>query len=618
MSRDVVEQLDEYFTFVDEVQRAVDPHGIVDLFQPAHRVQARQGMSRWWLAGAAAVAAIALLALIPVLLRDDPDVEPIGTPIPTPTATAEPTATPEPIPAPDPGLAIIVDTAGSVLFTHGTTVDSGDDIDPWIRQKVLDEIGSMPELGATVEDRLELLASGGLTVHLSLDPVITTFAARSLGNVPNEFDATSITVDNDTGNIVAAVSRSGSSLGIAQPADSAQLAVFAAAFESGLRSDVQLDGTSPCAIDFDGTTYAFENLGLATGDTGPLWDHIRDHNTCALARLDSGTVSSMLDALTDTTQGSTRPIVDPPRLTALEHAAMMAVIANDGINPGFGLVTEVLNASGDTLFRRTPGEERILDSDTADALIRMGPGTLNPFPTGVGSIGVPVAGIGSNPANTSANWIVATAHDVPPGGDWTGGITSAIWIAHPDGAPMHDLDATNITDDFFATEAFWLLHRRIRKPSTELPAGIGEIQPHGPISDAPLLVTTSINVDEPPGVPRCNTLVPRGVGPPDQGGPVTDAGVHPSPRTALAAFLQPTAKARAAFAENPGAFNAPGVIGDPPVATAGYVELVLPDGSIHYTQPHPRITADFASVALISTRPTTSGWTISQWEAPGC
>lgn len=60
------------------------------------------------------------------------------------------------------------------------------------------------------------------------------------------------------------------------------------------------------------------------------------------------------------------------------------------------------------------------------------------------------------------------------------------------------------------------------------------------------------------------------------------------------------------------------MIGDPPIATSGYFELLLDDGSVHYTQPTAGITADFVSVTLISVTKVDNGWTVTKWEAPGC
>lgn len=107
------------------------------------------------------------------------------------------------------------------------------------------------------------------------------------------------------------------------------------------------------------------------------------------------------------------------------------------------------------------------------------------------------------------------------------------------------------------------------------------------------LVIDSTTIDQTPEVIACNA--PEGVTPPpNQGGVVTDLGIHPSPSAALAAFLT----------REPG---------DPPVADSGYLEMVEPDGSILYG-------IDFGDgfVTLISVIPVDDGWTVDSWEGSGC
>ncbi len=97
-----------------------------------------------------------------------------------------------------------------------------------------------------------------------------------------------------------------------------------------------------------------------------------------------------------------------------------------------------------------------------------------------------------------------------------------------------------------------------------------------------------------PEVIACDGSEDGGTTPPNKGGPVTDAGTHASPAEALEAFV----------AE---------LFSDPPIATSGYTEMSMPDGSIVYGINH-----DGNFVTLITVIPVGNGWTVDAWEASGC
>jgi hypothetical protein len=128
--------------------------------------------------------------------------------------------------------------------------------------------------------------------------------------------------------------------------------------------------------------------------------------------------------------------------------------------------------------------------------------------------------------------------------------------------------------------------------------------------DLPPLVVGTGEADAAPPVIRCQA--PAGVRTPaNQGGPVTDSGVHATPTDALEAFLEGPQVPSAHF-DGPSGRQ----LRQPTIARRGYDEFRLDDGTIAYGK---RFDGDLGSfVVVIRIGRAGDGWSVTSWEGSGC
>lgn len=124
------------------------------------------------------------------------------------------------------------------------------------------------------------------------------------------------------------------------------------------------------------------------------------------------------------------------------------------------------------------------------------------------------------------------------------------------------------------------------------------------------LVVGSRPAEMAPKAGRCR--VPAGIRQtPKRGSQVADGGGYPTPAAALEGFLGGPSAPRH-DAELPSGKTHPQVS----IATRGYEELTLPDGSVAYGY-RPTPTGDFYAT-VIRVRPADAGWAVTAWESSGC
>lgn len=334
------------------------------------------------------------------------------------------------------GPATVVDAVGRSMFLQDSTPTL--DIDPWLSDQIVAEILDMVELGATEQERRDRLDRGALTIQLGLDAGDTAIAEEAIADtidglgMSSEIDIVAVTIDDDTGQILAATSRSGRGLGRAVPAPSVRTAVYAAAIEGGVDIDESVDGRGPCEVVIDGTTVAVENFGGSRGSEASLLSQVTSSNLCALARLEAAHGERARRMLNDTTGVvADGPLVtSPPLLNAAQQAALGAAIANGGHGVDVGLVAVVLDAEGAVLFERSPRPEQVIDADAAEAVAdTLGANVRGGTATGARLEGAAAIGI----TGTVSDFTVASFAGS------AAGRTTAVWMAATDGSPMIDL-----------------------------------------------------------------------------------------------------------------------------------------------------------------------------------
>ena len=112
-----------------------------------------------------------------------------------------------------------------------------------------------------------------------------------------------------------------------------------------------------------------------------------------------------------------------------------------------------------------------------------------------------------------------------------------------------------------------------------------------PFDNGEPLVAQSVDISARPAVGHCTSPVGEAI--PDQGGVAPVDGTFPTPHGALAAFIARYTR----------------------VATRGYIEMRLPDGSYAYGVKGPGLET---FVTLVDVVPDGSQWRVASWEGTGC
>jgi penicillin-binding protein 1A len=318
-------------------------------------------------------------------------------------------------------------------------------------------------LGATEQERANMLYRGGLTIYTTLDPAMQIQAeqARSiLPNTPQGFDAAVVSLDTATGAIRAMVGGRGirhdvpggevnMALVPRQTGSSIKAFILAAAYEAGAQPSDYFSGAVPCTVpDFVNGVQTTKTVRTGYAALGPL----RGPNTwnstdCGFVRLSYalglhrvvGSVYRLARSpyFYEGQPASDRETFQPLPLTAtgnnvmapIDMASGMQTILNQGLHHEPYFVQAIDGPDGKRMYTHQDPGVQVLDTtaaldtiDTLKGVIRYGTGArnLSRFPR-------PAAGkTGTQNENTNS-WFV--------GG--TPQLTTAVWVGDPNGyTPM--------------------------------------------------------------------------------------------------------------------------------------------------------------------------------------
>jgi len=318
-------------------------------------------------------------------------------------------------------------------------------------------------LGATEQERANLLYRGGLRIHTTLDSNMQAQAEAARNILPANmagFDAAMVSLDTTTGAIRVMVG--GRGLRSGEPAGEVNMAlvprqtgsatkafILAAAFQAGAQTNDIINGAQPCTVpDYQNGRRAEKTVKSGYGELGPL----NGRNTwlstdCGFVRL---SYAVGLNRVVDTVYRMARstyfyqgqPLEDrepflPLPLTAtgnnamapIDMAAGMQTITNMGLHHEPYYVESVDLPDGTRFYTHVDPGTQVLDEYAASAtvltlkgVIRRGTGARN-----LRAFSRPATGkTGTQHENTNA-WFV--------GG--TPQLTTAVWVGDPNGyTPM--------------------------------------------------------------------------------------------------------------------------------------------------------------------------------------
>ncbi len=345
--------------------------------------------------------------------------------------------------------------------------------DPLLAEAVRRELLAEPALGATVEERSQRLATGGLRIESSIDPHLQAAATRAVhdGLAPwPGLGGALAAVDPHQGRVRALVSANPPGMenfdlaaqGRRQPGSTFKPLAAIAALEAGLRPGQELAGDGPVEIEYaPGRHWAVDNFGGADHGAVDLEEALASSVNTALAQVAVATgtepivdVARRLGIDVEAAMGSA-PERGPALalgalsrgVSPLEMASAYGVLATGGRRTVPTVATRVTDPHGRELLRREPEPQRVLDPAVAGTMTKMlqeavaeGTGEAAQLPGWK-----PAGKTGTTQENADA-WFVGV---VPT-------LSVATWLGQPDAAqPVRGLTggsaAASVWREFMAT-----------------------------------------------------------------------------------------------------------------------------------------------------------------------
>jgi membrane peptidoglycan carboxypeptidase len=332
-------------------------------------------------------------------------------------------------------------------------------------------------LGTTFQQREAALYRGGLEIHTTLKPTLQQYAEQANRVLPvtqQGFDAAIVSLDTDTGAIVAMVGGRGfvpgesevnMALAPRQTGSSQKIFILAAALQAGASPDDVIDGQRPCVLPNPGEPSEPFEIRDAVG-RGPsslremTWYSIN----CAYARLAQivglNRVVRMTYAMAKSPylyegqlEAERTPLQPFPSLATganpmspLDMASGAQTIANEGLHMEPYYVEYIDDWQGQRVYTHEDPGVQVLDRgvslqevDVLKGVLISGTGRRFP-------LSVPAAGkTGTQQDNTNAWFVGFTPH-----------LTTAVWVGDPDGyTPMinvPEFDQDRVQGGLYPTE----------------------------------------------------------------------------------------------------------------------------------------------------------------------
>ncbi|MEX0660047.1 MAG: transglycosylase domain-containing protein, partial [Egibacteraceae bacterium] len=346
--------------------------------------------------------------------------------------------------------------------------------EPYVVEAVKREFFNNATFGESVEDRIDLLFTGGVEVQTTVDPRLQAVADDVVSaTFPSSEGPTAalVSINPVTGGIVALhggkdfdeVQFDLATQGRRQPGSALKPVTAASALEQGISPDISLAGSGPVTLDVAGAIDPFVADNFAGSNYGRV-----DLRAALVNSVNTAFAELIIQSgVEETIELSRQMGINVERafgpentwgpaivlgglthgVTPLEMASVYAVFANQGIHVQPHLIDRVIDAEGQVLFEREERAEQVLDPAVAAAMVDMltdvvdrGTGTRAQVP------GVDVLGKTGTNANGADAWFVGASSL----------LSTAVWVGHAEGQiPIPDLTGGSIPatiwQEFMAT-----------------------------------------------------------------------------------------------------------------------------------------------------------------------
>jgi penicillin-binding protein 1A len=316
---------------------------------------------------------------------------------------------------------------------------------PYFTDEVRRRLLEMPALGSTPEERLELLLTGGLTIHTTLDPLLQATAEAAVSSVlpADGPDAALVAIDPRTGHVKAIVGGRDfydasdpisqfnlATQGRRQAGSAFKPFALAAALEAGHDLDfTRFPGGREATIDapegvwvvanHEGAYYPTMSLREATVfSVNVPYAHLVDEIGADRVR----TLAAAAGIGTDLANVPSI-VLGTEEVRVIDMAEAYATLANRGIHTDPVLITRIVGPAGDVLYEQIPSYTQVMSTDTAEAVTSV---LVEAVRRGTGQqakIGRPVAGKTGTTEGYHDAWFVG----------YTPELVAAVWVGFAGG-----------------------------------------------------------------------------------------------------------------------------------------------------------------------------------------